>query len=311
MMDDTFDPRPAVAVSGSLAGWTTEVARLAQGNPVLITAISMAFAGPMLRLAATGPVGLHLHGNAAPLRRAAVLAAASVWGGAEYARTPAQLAHLQALVPAHGGTVLALLGFDASDRDGHVAVRQALRVQGAGGVTEEWFGLADTALLSEGERPLYGHPVDDGLPAGGPPWFNLPVAADDTVELHGYPDADALSDAVQAGVDAHHGAVGEAWQAWVDAHSATITTELAARLVQIRGAGRDSIMRDAVWFDVIALAGFLASHAGLTGWVPGDVVSAVGRCRLTYTGEAWRLMEERMRVVSRLAGRAPEAPEAA
>jgi putative DNA primase/helicase len=59
-----YSPLTAVRQqSGKLSSWKDEVANLAEGNPVLLFALSTAFAGPLLRFAGIEGGGFHLHGG--------------------------------------------------------------------------------------------------------------------------------------------------------------------------------------------------------------------------------------------------------
>ena len=72
---------------GTLDSWQHGVAAPAVGNPVLVMAISAAFAGPVLALVGVESGGLHLIGDSSTGKTTALQASASVWGGDNFRRS--------------------------------------------------------------------------------------------------------------------------------------------------------------------------------------------------------------------------------
>ena len=66
---------------GTLEGWQQEVAAPAAGNSRLVLALSVAFAGPLLRFAGEESFGFHFAGSSSGGKTTALRVAASAWGG--------------------------------------------------------------------------------------------------------------------------------------------------------------------------------------------------------------------------------------
>ena len=70
----------AYAVAGKLAQWR-DLAAVADGNHLLLLAISLAFAGPLLHILELESGGFHLRGPSSSGKSTALAFAGSVWGG--------------------------------------------------------------------------------------------------------------------------------------------------------------------------------------------------------------------------------------
>lgn len=68
---------------GDIAAWKHSVSERCVGNPVLTSAVSLAFAGPLLQVLEVDSFGLHLRGASSCGKSTALNAAMSVWGGPE------------------------------------------------------------------------------------------------------------------------------------------------------------------------------------------------------------------------------------
>src|SRR5690606_8124939 len=73
--------------AGTLDGWRVEIAARAVGNPLLVLALSAAFAGPVLARCNAESGGIHYVGDSSTGKTTAIEAACSVWGGANYRRS--------------------------------------------------------------------------------------------------------------------------------------------------------------------------------------------------------------------------------
>lgn len=76
-----------VSCCGDLSSWKDTVSLRAIGNPVLITAISLAFAGPLLRINGRNGFGVHFKGLSSTGKTTALTVATSVWGGGDLIKT--------------------------------------------------------------------------------------------------------------------------------------------------------------------------------------------------------------------------------
>ncbi|QXP83019.1 DUF927 domain-containing protein [Methylococcus sp. Mc7] len=73
--------------AGTLDGWQAEIAGRAAGNPLLMLALSAAFAGPLLAKCNAESGGLHFVGDSSTGKTTLLEAACSVWGGQNYRRS--------------------------------------------------------------------------------------------------------------------------------------------------------------------------------------------------------------------------------
>lgn len=64
---------------GTLEDWRTEVAQRCSGNPIMLVAVSLAFAGPLVGFLGRESAGLHLRGGSASGKTTSARAAVSVW----------------------------------------------------------------------------------------------------------------------------------------------------------------------------------------------------------------------------------------
>ena len=87
--DQSYVFQPAGAITsnargmrprGTVEDWRDGVAALAVGNPVMMLAVSAAFAGPLLEIINAEGGGVHLRGGSSSGKTTVLLAAASVWG---------------------------------------------------------------------------------------------------------------------------------------------------------------------------------------------------------------------------------------
>ena len=105
-------------LAGTLNGWQTGVAQLANGNPMLMLAIAAGFAGVLLDPLRIDGGGLHIYGDSSTGKTTALVAGISVWGGQSFRRQWRATANgLEGAGTMHTDTLLAL------DEIGEVAPR--------------------------------------------------------------------------------------------------------------------------------------------------------------------------------------------
>lgn len=148
------------AVAGDLDAWRHGVAGLAVGNPILMLAVSAAFAGPLLQRAAQEAGGIHLVGDSSTGKSTALEMSRSVWGGPAFKRSWRATANgLESVAALHNDCLLPLdeLSECASQEVAAVVYMlangqgksRANRVGGAR-IVRRW----RTFVLSTGERSL-------------------------------------------------------------------------------------------------------------------------------------------------------------
>lgn len=288
---------PALSVSGTAEDWRDSVAKLAADNSRMVFALSVAFAGPLAAIAGEGSGGFHLRGASSSGKSTALKAAASVWGSPDaYLRLWRATANgLEGLAALHNDNVLVLDELSQIDpREAGEAAYMLANGQGkarasrsgAARQAARWRVLflsagevsLSTLIASTGKRTNAGQevrladiPADAGAGHGA---FEV---------LHGFTAASVLADALTVAVERYHGAVGLAWlhhivesrQALADLIAEGVR-DFVAEAVPTGASGQ--VARVARRFGLVAVAGELASHYGLTGWREGMASAAVARC---------------------------------
>jgi hypothetical protein len=284
-------------VGGSLDGWRGEVASLASGNPLLLLALSVAFAGPLLRPLGLEGGGFHFRGPSSCGKTTLGLAAGSVWGGGG----PLGAAHswratanaLEIIAFGHSETLLVLdeLGLVAPEEAGQAAYSLASgqakarsKTDGALRRRSEWRAM----LLSTGEISLADHiraSRRGERPMTGQELRLLDVAADAGrglgvwEALHGAPGPAELSDSIKAACGRHYGHAGPAFvRAFIEDRAAA--TDHAKEIMRgfLAEAQREGdtgqVHRAALRFALAAAAGELAAAFGVTPWAGREASDA-------------------------------------
>lgn len=79
----------SIYASGTLEEWQREVALRAQGNPILVFCLLVAFLGPLLKLMKIESAGFHLYGRSSRGKTTALQGSSAVWGnGSDPATAP-------------------------------------------------------------------------------------------------------------------------------------------------------------------------------------------------------------------------------
>ena len=277
---------------GALKAWRAGVAKIAEGNRLMVFAVATAFAGPLLDLVNEPSGGFNLQGRSRTGKTTLLQAAASVWGAPAGRRsfvrtwdsTPAHLEALLAEVNATlaamdeagvadphriGGMLYALGGGSGKGR----ATATGRTRQGASwsviALSTAELGFAD--LLASG-----GHQITPGQAArlvdvpteilGGHGVF---------AELHGFAGGGELAESIKRSAMEHHGLAGPAFLKWLVPKvakdpawpQAALAPQIAGFLDEFLPAGADGQVRAvARRFALVAIAGELATEAGVTGW---------------------------------------------
>lgn len=294
------DPGVKLETRGELDAWRDEVASLCVGNSRLVFALSLAFAAPLLALSGEKNGGFHLRGTSQDGKTTALQAAASVYSSPAYVRKwrstdnaieavaalhsdlPLLLDELHQCSPKLVGDVAYLLAEGQGKARGERAggLRQILRWRslflstGETGLAE-YMATADVRMTAGQEMRVAEIPA---APEGGHGVFE---------DLHGEPGGEAFALRLRDAVGAQYGTAGRAWIEWVverfDAvseHAHRQVMELSRDWCPSDSAGQ--VMSVARRFALVAVAGELATRAGVTGWRRGEATRAARACF-----EAW------------------------
>ena len=288
---------PALAVKGTVDEWRDSVAALAVGNTRLLFAISVAFAGSLADIVGEDSGGFHLRGKSSSGKSTALKAAASVWGDpATYSRVwRATTNGLEGLAALHNDNLLIL--DELSQCDPKEAGEAAyLLANGQGKARASRSGTARASqrwrvfFLSAGEESLAALMARAGRGASAGQEIRLADFDADAgagmgafEELRGHLTPAALALAIKDAAARHHGAVGLAWLRHIVQDRSPLAEVIAEGFRQFafevvpQGAA-GQVERVARRFALVAVAGELATHYGLTGWAKHDAEIAAKAC---------------------------------
>jgi uncharacterized protein (DUF927 family) len=293
---------PICQRAGDLAGWQAQVARFCQGNHHLLFAVSIAFAGSLVRRVSGETTIFHLLGNSSSGKTTAQLMAGSVMG--TWKAEPGTISPwratdngIEGLAATHNDGVLIL------DELKQLAPQAAAQVaymiaNGQGKVRADLSGSARPSsafvltCLSSGEISLAEHAASHGdyLNAGAELRF-LDIPADAGrgmgvfADVHSAPGATlveqgkAFAEQLKAAAIAQHGSAGPVF---IEKLAVLPPDDLHAfhQLVQqalaahIPASADRQIHRVASRFAVVATAGELATKWGITTWAKDEAQTA-------------------------------------
>lgn len=289
--EGTFEAR------GTLAQWQERIGRLCVGNSRLAFAASCAFAGPLLAWAGgTDGGGFHLVGDSSCGKTTGLRLAASVWGGRDYLqRWRATDNGIEAMAAQHSDGLLCL--DELAQLDPKVAGESAyMLANGQGKSRAGRTGAARPRLtwrllfLSAGEIGLAEHMSEAGKRTRAGQelrMIDLPADAGRGCgifeELHEREGGGALAQHLARACETTFGTPGRAWLEHLTESTEGLTRLLRdrmdsteAKLVPELAAGQ--VQRVGRRFALVAVAGELATEAGITGWPAGTATEAARRC---------------------------------
>ena len=263
-------------VAGDKEAWA-ELARLCVGNTRLVFALCAAFAGPLLRLADVEGGGFSFEGGSSCGKTTCLQVAASVWGGASHVRPwRATDNGLESVCVLHNDNLLIL------DEVGQVsaAVLSECGYLIANGMGKTRSGK-DSSLrkshtwrllfLSSGEIGFAEKLSEKGLKARAGQevrFVGIPTDAGMLSELHGLPDAGALSNRLKELAGQHYGHAGRAFLQWLTDNREEVVKSVGEILTV--GVTRlcppdatEQVRRVARRFCLVAYAGKVAHDAGV------------------------------------------------
>ena len=290
---------PAISSQGTVSDWINSIGRYAVGNSRLTFAISLAFAPALLDLIGMEGGGFHLRGGSSAGKSTAQHVAASVWGrGADYVRNWRVTSNgMEGMAVAHNDGLLILDEISQIDPK-HLAETSYMLANGAGKVRSLKTGVAKQAaqwkllMLSSGEESLSAILAKANIKTNAGQEVRLAdIEADagkgmGVIErLHDMPNSKELSDYLKRQASQHYGSAGAAWLEWVvsERESNNLASKLDNSIKQalaylLPSTASGQAQRVATRFALVAVAGELATEAGLTGWNAGEATNGVKAC---------------------------------
>ena len=289
-MENTFRQR------GSADAWRERVAALCVGNSRLLFAVSCAFAGPLMRPSGTDSGGFHLRGDSSSGKTTALRVAASVYGAPGYMqrwRTTDNA--LEAIAAQHCDGLLILDELAQVDPKtagecAYMLANEQSKARATRNAAPRPRLTWRLLFLSAGELGLADHMAEAMKRARvGQEVRMVDLVADAGAgmgafeNLHDREGGAALANELQRATAATYGAAGLAWLQWLAPQWSALPKMLRRRTDALRAAwvpegSSGQVERVAARFALVAVAGELATEAGLTGWPAGDVARAARTC---------------------------------
>lgn len=278
------------AQQGTLNDWRESVAALAPGNPLLLLALSAAFAGPLLQWCHAESGGLHLVGDSSTGKTGLLEAACSVWGGSNYKRTWRATSNgMEGAAALFNDGLLALDEISECDpREigsivyslGNGAGKQRAGRDGGARSLTRWRCM----ILSNGERSVESAMLEGGQRAKAGQMvriLNLPATRTHGAwdNLHRHSTGAAFTDALKTAAKTHYGSAGRAFLE----HLSNDTGDISGYFEEAKTTPGFSVedgqhKRAAARLALIAIAGELATEYGITGWEQGAAITAAQEC---------------------------------
>ena len=274
-------------MAGTLHGWQDGVGAMAVGNPMLILALSAAFAGPVLARCGAESGGLHFIGDSSTGKTSALHGACSVWGGPNFKRSWRTTSNgLEGAASLFNDSLLALDEISECDPRavgetiymlGNGRGKQRAGRTGAARAVASW----RSSVLSNGERSIAttmtegGHRIKVGQSVR---LLDVPVQRKHGAwdNLHQHQSGTQFSDALKREAATHYGHAGRAFLEKLSRdHDTSFSTALdnIKALPALQGDGSQAA-RAAARFAVLALAGELAITYGVAPWPVGSAIEA-------------------------------------
>lgn len=289
--------------SGTLEEWRDHVAAYAWGNSRLMLALSSAFAGTLIHLAGAESGGVHLFGGSSCGKTTLLELACSVWGNPkQYKRTWRGTANgLEGLAAAHNDGFLPLDEIKEAKAKDIAEVAYMLSNGQEKARKDKATNLKDIKtwrlmFLSTGELTLTEYLKSEGIRVFAGQEVRLASVPADAgrgyglfEELHGMTGGE-LSEYIKAQSAKYYGVAGDAWLELVTANHDQIVNDIHGKIQQFKELALNAQSsaqagRVANRFGLIAYAGELATHYGLTGWHEGDVTKAALTCFNAWLAE--------------------------
>ncbi len=286
-------------VSGTTEDWRDHIGRYCIGNARVAFSVSLAFASPLLRLVGMSGGGYHLKGESTDGKTTTMKVAASVCGGTDFWHTWRSTGNaLEGTASRRNDATLMLDEIREVDgrEAGNIAYMLAngqgkarARTDGSVRETNRW----NLLFLSTGELSLVEHAANAGERTyAGVEVRMIQIPSDSGMhgvfeELHGFSGGKALAEHLEQSVTQHHGAPFRDWLHHITQNLPEVTSQAKAMLKDFtrrltpQDAG-NQVGRAVTRFALVAMAGELATRAGITGWPEGEAFKAAERCLASW-----------------------------
>jgi putative DNA primase/helicase len=274
----------AAKVGGEYSQWQA-MAKLCEGNPVLILSMSVSFAGALLAKVHRDSGGVHWVGDSSIGKTTALCVGASIWGGENFKRTWRATSNgLEGVAALLSDSCLCIDEISEADPREVGAIVYSLG-NGTGKTRANRIGSARQthrwrlALLSTGERSIAAAMQEGGkqVKAGQlVRLLNIPAKRKFGVfdELHHFPDGRTMADFFKTECARHYGHAGIKFVEYLISQNATDFGKTLAEL-ETQFVHKDpQAARAATRFAVYAMAGELAIEAGILQWQQGAALNA-------------------------------------
>ena len=274
--------------------WQNNISKHAENHDFLVLSLCSAFAGQLLEPLGRHGAGIHFKGKSSKGKSTAVFIACSVWGNPESYyhtwRNTSNALEQTAFTHNDGLLVLDEIGEIPNPKDLGNIVYMLINGSGKGRMTKS-LTVRETArwrlvFLSSGEKTLSELMSEAGQQAKLGQEIRL-INIDIDQSEHGiFDQIDFSENAAQqalllnSNIKKYYGVAGISWLKYLTSDKAKIT-EKANSLLQeyaqaLIGANKEGhIIRVANYFALLAVAGELATVAGITGWKLGTAIKSV------------------------------------
>lgn len=273
-------------VKGTPESWRDNVARLAAGNPSMVTAIAAAFAAPILSLVGADGFGIHFYEQSSAGKTTTANTAASLYGSPDKTKLTWY------------GTALGMMNEAAAHNDGFMSLDEISQNTRRRDVAESAYALFNgvgklqgrrdggnrevmrftTVALSTGETDLESFIREDGgsINAGQlVRLLNIPLTR--SSDFHSLPDGKSHADALKTAYQNHYGAVGRKWISTLAENPKAAQEAVATAKQRWKGLlpvqGGEQAGRVADCFAILEVALILSTP--LTGWEATECRAAI------------------------------------
>lgn len=288
----------ASKVGGDYRQWQ-KIAAYCKGNPVLMTSLSVAFSGPLLAKVHKDSGGVHWVGDSSTGKTTALTIGASVWGGEDFKRTWRATSNgLEGVAALLSDTCLCLDEISEAEPREVGAIVYSLG-NGVGKTRANRIGSARhvhrwrLSLLSTGERSISAAMAEGGKQAKAGQLvrlLNIPAARQHGVfdDLHVFEDGRAMSDYFKTQCAKHYGHAGVKFVEYIIGLEQKGDSDFGGTIAHIEQQFHSTdtqAARAASRFALYALAGELATDAGILPWKQGAAIDA---CKTMF--DQWQAM---------------------